>query len=142
MNLLKGCPEVYGYWDNIQVPMGLVLGTTQSVCGHKVKYDFIAMQKLGPNLGKLFKLCNRKFSKETTAKIGIQMLGHIEHLHSLSYIHRDIKPENFVIGDFASCASKFEANKMAQCLLMIDLGLTSLSRRVDGRHIKSRIIEL
>ena len=94
------------------------------------------MQKLGTNLGKLFKICDRNFSKETTAMIGIQMLDHIEYLHSQSYIHRDVKPENFVIGDFSSCDSKMEASQEAQTLFMIDLGLATKWLRNDGKHIK------
>ena len=96
----------------------------------------MVMEKLGPNLGTLFKHCNRKFSKKTTAMIGIQMLDLIQYLHSQSWMHRDIKPENFVIGDFSSCNSKVEATKMAQNLYMIDLGLAGMWLRADGKHIK------
>ena len=61
-------------------------------------YNILVMNLLGPNLEKLYKYCENKFSMKTILMLGVEMLERIECLHSKGLIHRDIKPENFVVG--------------------------------------------
>ena len=100
----------------------------------------MTMQKLGPNLGELFKLCKRKFSKRTVAMIGIQILDHIKYLHSLGILHCDIKPENILINDMSSCRSEEDMIKLAQNLYIVDFGLACYWRTAGGAHIEKRVV--
>jgi hypothetical protein len=61
-------------------------------------YKVMVMDLLGPSLDKFFKVCERKFSLETTVNLGIEMINRIEYVHSKGYLHRDIKPNNFLLG--------------------------------------------
>ncbi len=68
---------------------------------------FIAMEKLGPNLGFVMVNCfPRGFSLKTVAQIGAQMLDRVEAFHSLGLVHLDIKPDNLCLQlDIEECDS-------------------------------------
>ena len=75
-----GIPNIYDYDSNIY-------------------FNALVMQKLGPSLEDLFKSCNKKFSLETTLKLGINILSRLEFIHDRNIIHRDIKPDCFLLGE-------------------------------------------
>ena len=87
--------------------------------------DVLVMDRLGPNLERLFKYCKCMFSLKTVLMIAIQMLDRLEYFHQKNLIHRDIKPENFVMGSV----------KSLQTLFLIDYGIAKLYRSQKGDHI-------
>ena len=63
--------------------------------GSYKKNKVLAMDLLGPSMDKVFKYCDKKFSIQTVALLGQEMLTRIESMHLLGILHRDIKPNNF-----------------------------------------------
>ncbi|KAL3899455.1 MAG: hypothetical protein SGCHY_002029 [Lobulomycetales sp.] len=74
-------------------------------------YAFMIMQLLDCNLSELRKSRPEgRFSVETTAMLGMQMIRAIESVHSSGIIHRDIKPGNFCLGQPASTKSSLSSS--------------------------------
>ena len=69
---------------------------------------------LGKPLSYYFKLCKKRFSKETVVKIAIKLIDAIEAFHKSNYVHRDVKPGNFVFGP----------NNDFEKIYIIDFGLS------------------
>lgn len=104
-------------------------GKSKHVCGivgagtEIGKYNFIAMQLVGPSLDSLHKSRpGRKFTESTTIRLARQCLRSIEDLHSIGFIHRDIKPGNFAIG-------KQKSNR--RIVYLLDFGLARWIRNND-----------
>ena len=103
----KGIPKIYDF-----------IPTTN--------YNFMIFELLGLNLDELFRLCGKKFSKNTILSLGLQMLDRLEFIHSRHIIHRDIKPENFLIGK----------EKKNSTIYLCDFGLSKRFRdKKTGMHI-------
>merc|ERR1712032_640004 len=66
--------------------------------GMKGKYNFMAIELLGPSLRKAFSTCDAKFSMSAICVIAEQMITCLEHVHSKGILHRDIKPNNICLG--------------------------------------------
>ena len=89
-------------------------------------FNTLIMQKLGPSLEVLFKSCKKKFSLETTLKLGINILSRLEFIHERNIIHRDIKPDCFLLGE----------NMNKSTIYLIDFGLAKYYRnKNNNRHI-------
>ncbi|PPQ83220.1 Casein kinase [Psilocybe cyanescens] len=88
--------------------------------GIQGNFNVLVMDLLGPSLGDRFRDCAKRFTLKTTARLGIEMLDAIEHIHSHGFIHRDIKPENFLLGLRAK----------SHIVHLIDFGLTRPWRAV------------
>ena len=63
---------------------------------HKGSKNYLVMQVLGHDLGKIFSLCGNKFPFQSVMIIILRMLDAIEFLHSNSIVHREIKPSHFI----------------------------------------------
>ena len=102
-----GIPKIYHYENNAY-------------------FNSLVMEKLGPSLEDLFKLCNKKFSIETTIKLGINILSRLEFIHDRNIIHRDIKPDCFLFGE----------NLKSSTIYLIDFGLAKFYRNpISKNHI-------
>ena len=53
-----------------------------SLPNETTKVNVMVMEKLGYDLAQLVELCGGRFSNETVGVIGLQILDHIEYLHS------------------------------------------------------------
>lgn len=102
-----GIPKIYHYENNAY-------------------FNSLVMEKLGPSLEDLFKSCNKKFSLETTIKLGINILSRLEFIHDRNIIHRDIKPDCFLFGE----------NLKSSTIYLIDFGLAKFYRNpISKNHI-------
>ena len=96
--------------------------------GSYKKNKVLAMDLLGPSMDKVFKYCDKKFSIQTVALLGQEMLTRIESMHLLGILHRDIKPNNFSFGKFDKCL-----NKKDNMIYLFDFGL-SCNFIVNEKH--------
>eukprot|EP00929_Paragymnodinium_shiwhaense_P075793 TRINITY_DN3879_c0_g1_i2.p1 TRINITY_DN3879_c0_g1~~TRINITY_DN3879_c0_g1_i2.p1 ORF type:complete len:346 (+),score=56.34 TRINITY_DN3879_c0_g1_i2:91-1128(+) len=95
--------------------------------GREGAYRCIVMELLGSSLEDHVQRSGGKFSSQTTAMIGQQVLQRIEYVHSKGIVHQDIKPDNFMTGIGAK----------AHHIYLIDLGLGA--RYWDrGQHVPLR----
>ncbi|KAF8491435.1 serine/threonine kinase [Gautieria morchelliformis] len=76
----------------------------------------MVLDRLGPNLQDLRRVCRGQLSLKTVMMIAAQMLDRIEFSHSRGIILRDVKPENFAMGLGTRC----------NILHLFDLGLAKL----------------
>jgi serine/threonine protein kinase len=91
--------------------------------GNQGDYTVIVMEMIGPSLEHLLKVCGGKFSIQTIALLGKQMIRILSYIHSHGYVHRDIKPDNFLV----------KATNNA--LYIIDFGLCKSCFKTDGTHV-------
>jgi serine/threonine protein kinase len=85
---------------------------------------YMVIDLLGDSL-QFFKNKNKKFSLNTTLKLGIQILKILNDIHDKGLIHRDIKPENFLLG----------TGEQHHTLYIIDFGLCK-PFIIDNKHIE------
>ena len=110
-NKAIGIPKVY-YFDKIEN-----------------RFSYMVMDFLGPSLGDLFQLMQKKFSLQTICMCGMQMMCRLEYIHEKGFIHRDIKPENFVTG----------INDDSNTIYIIDFGLARRFKdKKTGSHTPYR----
>ena len=110
-NKAIGIPKVY-YFDKIEN-----------------RFSYMVMDFLGPSLGDLFQLMQKKFTLQTICMCGMQMMCRLEYIHEKGFIHRDIKPENFVTG----------INDDSNTIYLIDFGLARRFKdKKTGAHTPYR----
>ena len=84
----------------------------------------MVMEKLGPNIYDMFKLCDKRFSDATGCWLMIDLLKRMKEFHACGIIHRDIKPENFCLG-----------GRNLDKIYLIDFGLSKNYIDSNGEHI-------
>ena len=97
---------------------------------NKIGKTALIMDKLGPNIYQLFKICGRRLTVGSVTLLIQQMIKRLEELHNCGIIHRDIKPENFCLG-----------GRDLKQVYLIDFGLSRGYREDDYTHkplIKNR----
>jgi serine/threonine protein kinase len=110
------------------IPELVAHGTGDSPDG---EYYAMVMQMLGPSLQDL--LVEYYFSPEAVSIIAIQVLRHLEYIHSKAYIHGDIKPSNFLIGAGVPDGAPGPQNRSK--VFIIDFGLSKPYRANNGKHL-------
>ena len=60
-----------------------------------------------------------RFDEEETRDIMSQVLGAINHMHSMNIVHRDLKPDNILIKNYDSKTNKYD-------LRLIDFGFAEV----------------
>lgn len=84
----------------------------------------MVMEKLGPNIYDMFKLCDKHLSHQTICWLMIDLLKRMKEFHANGFVHRDIKPENFCLG----------ARNLDK-IYLIDFGLSRNYINSNGEHI-------
>ncbi|TCD63905.1 hypothetical protein EIP91_004784 [Steccherinum ochraceum] len=88
----------------------------------------LVMDRLGPTLGDLRRVCRGAFSLKTVLMIAEQMITTIEGVHARGIVYRDIKPDNFATGLLAQ-----------QHIFVFDMGLARCFLDPDsGEHMPFR----
>lgn len=62
------------------------------------RYRILVMQQLGHNLESLFTLCHKQFTLKTILYIAIELITHLQTIHSRDILYRNCTPKNFLIG--------------------------------------------
>eukprot|EP00755_Sulcionema_specki_P015023 Sspe_Gene.58288::Locus_31967_Transcript_2_4_Confidence_0.400_Length_1661::g.58288::m.58288 len=77
--------------DGLRVPKAHWAGPCQGAY-------ILILELLGCDLETKLEECGGKFSPQTTAMLGVQMLDILRKLHNhVKFVHRDVKPANFVL---------------------------------------------
>lgn len=94
---------------------------------------YIVQRKLGPDLKCVLQNTRKKrFSLNTTLKIGIQLIHRLKVLHSVGWLHLDIKPNNIVLN--SSKLSHIESSMLA----LIDFGIAKSYLTPFLKHVAMR----
>uniref|UniRef100_A0A915KEA7 Protein kinase domain-containing protein n=1 Tax=Romanomermis culicivorax TaxID=13658 RepID=A0A915KEA7_ROMCU len=96
--------------------------------GIEDRCNYIVMQLLGPNLGKLRRLCPyepKRFSTNNIVRLSIQAIEALRDLHAVNTIHRDIKPTNFAMG--------YPGGDKKDLLYILDFGLSRCYTLANGQ---------
>ncbi|KAG2337474.1 casein kinase I isoform delta [Suillus weaverae] len=65
--------------------------------GRESVYHALVLELLGPLLHQLFLANNQRFSLLNVVNLGVQLLSHLEYIHSHNYVHGNIKPQNIFV---------------------------------------------
>ena len=116
-NFLRGHPAIP------LVPWNCV--TTNK--GQPGGYRFLPIQRLGASLQSLADNRTGRVPVPVAAKVGIQILEALRHIHSKRHIHRDVKPDNFMLGE----AGRGEGGRV----YCVDFGTATRYIEYAGGHI-------
>ncbi|KIM61341.1 hypothetical protein SCLCIDRAFT_25968 [Scleroderma citrinum Foug A] len=71
----------------------------------------MVLENLSPSLDKLIQASpDGALGLGHVAELGLQMISHLEYIHSHNFIHRDIKPQNILMGTEESKGTTFLIN--------------------------------
>ncbi|KAI0631325.1 kinase-like protein [Trametes polyzona] len=109
------------------IPAGSVGFPRIHYAGRAANHYVLVMDKLGPTLAGLRRLCRGNFTLHTICMLADQMLERIWFLHSRGVVHCDIKPHNFAMG---------LSGNASRIVHMFDLAFARTYIRLeDGEHI-------
>ncbi|GMR53551.1 hypothetical protein PMAYCL1PPCAC_23746, partial [Pristionchus mayeri] len=92
--------------------------------GNLGNYNYLVMEKLGPNITELRrKQAEKRLSLTVVSRVGMHITNALKELHSQGFLHRDIKPSNMCFG----------LNDKRYTVVLIDFGMTRQYKDVDGR---------
>ncbi|KAG2365315.1 casein kinase 1, epsilon, partial [Suillus spraguei] len=77
-------------------------------------YHALVLELLMPSLHQLFLANNRRFSLLNVINLGVQLISHLEYIHSHNYVHGDIKLQNILVG----------LENLRHTAFIIDFGIT------------------
>jgi len=84
----------------------------------------LVMERLGPNINDLFKICGKRLPHKSVSSLMVQMITRLEELHQCGILHRDIKPDNFCMG-----------GSSLRKVYIIDFGLSTAFTDSEGNHL-------
>lgn len=94
-------------------------------------HNFTVQRKLGPDLRRVMQNTRKKrFSPNTTLKIGIQLVQRFRELHEMGWLHLDLKPNNLVLS--SGKISSPESSAVA----LIDFGISKSYLTPSLQHVK------
>ncbi|GMS89191.1 hypothetical protein PENTCL1PPCAC_11366, partial [Pristionchus entomophagus] len=92
--------------------------------GNLGNYNYLVMEKLGPNITELRrKQPEKRLSLAVVSRVGVHITSALKELHNQGFLHRDIKPSNMCFG----------LNDKRYTVVLIDFGMTRQYKDVDGR---------
>jgi len=89
-----------------------------------LRREVLIMELLGPNMGQLLRLCDKRIPIDTILPIMQKMVRRLQEIHACGYLHKDVKPDNFCLG-----------GPELKELYLIDFGLSRPYRDPQGNHI-------
>ena len=89
-----------------------------------IELSAMIMEKLGPNIYDMFKICGRELSIKTGLWLIQDFISRIKEFHASGLVHRDIKPENFCLG-----------GEDLKDVYLIDFGLSKPYLDSKGEHV-------
>ncbi|CAI2372977.1 unnamed protein product [Moneuplotes crassus] len=83
--------------DILEKCKGEGIPTVYSMATH-LGNQCVVMELLGESLQSKFNQAHKSFEYSTVARIGLQMIDRLEHIHNCGIVHRDLKPSNICVG--------------------------------------------
>ncbi|GMT28465.1 hypothetical protein PFISCL1PPCAC_19762, partial [Pristionchus fissidentatus] len=92
-------------------------------------YNYLVMEKLGPNITELRrKQPEKRLGLAVGSRVGVHITKALRELHNQGFLHRDIKPSNMCFG----------LGDKKYTVVLIDFGMTRQYKDMDGRPRPAR----
>ncbi|KAF0689045.1 Aste57867_19460 [Aphanomyces stellatus] len=111
------------YVNTLQGHPGIPSLPPSGAYGEDKGYRFLVLQRLGRTLEQVKASCGGSLPEKSVARLGLEILGILRHLHSRKLLFVDVKPENFMM----------ERNQETQ-VYCVDFGIAERYLLVTGAH--------